>query len=58
MYGNNTSMPKKGFIWTKTNRQSMYFLDPIDPKDYDKTKEVTAAIKDAIQTKLDSLNNL
>ena len=55
MYGNNTSMPKKGFIWKKINRQNMYFLDPIDPNDFEKTKDISAAVKAAIQNKMDSL---
>lgn len=55
MYGNNTSMPKKGWIWTKLNHQSMYFLDPIDPADFGKTREVSAALKQVIQDKLDEL---
>ncbi len=54
-YGNNTSMPKKGFIWRKINRQYMYFLDPIDPANYDKTKDLSNAIRDAIQAKTDEL---
>ncbi|MBN2617533.1 MAG: 1-acyl-sn-glycerol-3-phosphate acyltransferase [Spirochaetales bacterium] len=57
MYGNNTSMPKKGWIWKKINNQSLYFLDPIDPADYSKTGELTAAVKDAIQKKLDELKD-
>lgn len=52
-YGNNNSMPKNGWMWRRVNRQHMYFLDPIDPKDFDKTKELSNAIKSAIQTKID-----
>lgn len=52
-YGNHNSMPKKGWIWRRINKQEMFFLDPIDPADYGKTKELSNAVKEAIQAKID-----
>lgn len=55
MAGNSKAMPNKGFIWTKRVTFNMYILDPIDPKDFKKTKEVSVAIRDAIQEQLNKL---
>lgn len=55
MYGNNKAMPENGLIWKKRVYMNMYFLDPIDPADYEKTKELTNAVKKAIADKMESL---
>ncbi|MGL1894068.1 MAG: 1-acyl-sn-glycerol-3-phosphate acyltransferase [Spirochaetaceae bacterium] len=52
MVGNNYSMPKKGVIWTKRHPLRMFVLDPIDPSNYKKTKDLTNAVKEAISNKL------
>ena len=52
MIGNDRSMPEKGFIWTKRVNMEIHFLDPIDPADYEKTKELSNAVKESIQNKL------
>ena len=53
MVGNNYSMPKKGFIWSKKVKMDMYVLDPIYPINFTTTKELTNAVKDAISKKLE-----
>lgn len=55
MSGNSRCLPEKGFIWTKRININMYMLDPIDPADYEKTKDITVAIKDAISKQLASV---
>ena len=51
MSGNSFSMPKKGYIWTKRIYMNLYFLDPIDPSGFEKTKEISNAVKEAIVEK-------
>ncbi len=52
MVGNQNSMPRKGFMWDKRVPLKMFILDPIDPKSYEKTKDLTNAVKEAINNKL------
>lgn len=51
MSGNWKSMPHKLIFWTKRVDMNMYFLDPIDPGSFDKTKEISVAIREAIANK-------
>ncbi len=51
MSGNWKSMPHKLIFWSRRINMNMYFLDPIDPGKFEKTKEITQAIKDAISDK-------
>lgn len=49
--GNSLAMPNLGIFWTRKVVMNMYFLKPISPLDYDKTKELSNAIKQAIYEK-------
>jgi 1-acyl-sn-glycerol-3-phosphate acyltransferase len=55
MYGNNRAMPKKGFIWKGISKMDMYILDPIDPSGFEKPKDLSDAVRDAINDKLSTL---
>ncbi len=57
MVGNNNSMPQSGFAWTKRVPLKIIVLDPIDPADYAKTKDLTNAVKEAISNKLKEESN-
>lgn len=57
MDGNNQAMPHKAFIWTKRVTFNMHILDPINPKDFKKTKEISIATRDAIEGKLKEIHS-
>lgn len=58
MVGNSKSMPQHGFMWSKRVPLKMFVLDPIDPAGFDKTKDLTNAVKDVIGAKLTLENNI
>jgi len=53
MVGNDNSMPSEGFVWNKRVNMKIFVLDPIFPENYEKTKDITNAVKDAISKKLE-----
>ncbi len=55
MVDNFEAMPHKGIFWKKVVTFHAYILDPIDPKDFKKTKDLSVALKDAINNQLQIL---
>lgn len=50
--GNTEAMPKKGFIWKKVAKVSIEILPAISPGNFDKTRELTQAVRESINNSL------
>jgi 1-acyl-sn-glycerol-3-phosphate acyltransferase len=55
MADNFGAMPHKGVFWKKVVTFNAYILDPIDPKDFKKTKDLSLALKESINNQLQIL---